>query len=856
MTQDISDTVYSTRSKALLGLVTQLTALGAQNDLDLPRITVIGNQSAGKSSVVEAISGITVPRDPGTCTRCPMECRLHSSSQGWSCRISIRYEYGHDGRRLREVTEKVFIGKIINKSQVELALRRAQFAVLNPDVPFEKVLAASAAELKGMTSPKSMPFSQNVVCVDLEGPDLTDLSFIDLPGLIQNAEPKVVQLVEDMVISHIKGDCIILVAIPMTDDIENQKALRLASQADRDGRRTIGVLTKPDMLGTGSTKAAQLWLDVIDGRRHPLVLGYYCTLQPNDDQRSAGIEHSTAREGETKFFETTAPWCQSTNPSNFGTHNLVSTLSKLLVQVIDRRLPGIREDASKQLSECREALTRVAPPISEEPATYMLSLITSFCADFQTLVRGNAESAELIRQHRQTFRKFKFAIRKTAPSFVPFESSHPMTNFYNCLDDEENDPVAKVSALAKSAMNLTQVRRHIDQSLTRELPNNVPYESKASLIVRFQTTWPEAVDECFEAVEAATLKVLQDMIERYFGRFNLLQSHIRTLITTLMDEHKEKCQTMLNATLATERMPYTQNDHYLESTTQGWLDKYRAIRSGNLVEDCPDPQTKNDSDSTSASFSGFDPNPNTTGGRTSDSSGQTPFSFAGLHTPLESPLSSSSSTSSTSNRSSSTFTFAPSTRPSQTLPFPFGAPPPSNGSTSSSWTQPSPVSANTAKPSSNAAHVKKPSTTSAETKTTEQIDDKALLEAISLLVKAGVPIASLSPTEIVGKLAPSDEFEKELKVMAEVRGYFQVAYKRMIDNIPRFIDLLFVRELGKTLQPFLISKFSLGTSSANERCEKYLGEDPHTVAKREELLARRKRLESVRRELDEYSLRV
>lgn len=104
------------------------------------------------------------------------------SSGPWSCQVSIRSEYSVDGARLREVTEVPFGEAIIDKSQVELALRRAQFAVLNPEVSFKKILNASAQELTNMATEKSIPFSQNVVCVDLEGPELTDLSFIDLPG--------------------------------------------------------------------------------------------------------------------------------------------------------------------------------------------------------------------------------------------------------------------------------------------------------------------------------------------------------------------------------------------------------------------------------------------------------------------------------------------------------------------------------------------------------------------------------------------------------------------------------------------------------------------------------------------------
>ncbi|CAL1697635.1 unnamed protein product [Somion occarium] len=65
----ISGSDYAARTQCLIMLITDLRALGAQADFNLPRIAVIGNQSVGKSSLVEAISGITLPRASGTCTR-------------------------------------------------------------------------------------------------------------------------------------------------------------------------------------------------------------------------------------------------------------------------------------------------------------------------------------------------------------------------------------------------------------------------------------------------------------------------------------------------------------------------------------------------------------------------------------------------------------------------------------------------------------------------------------------------------------------------------------------------------------------------------------------------------------------
>jgi hypothetical protein len=119
---------------------------------------------------------------------------------------------------LEEVSEKPFGTLITDKSDVELALRRAQVAVLNPSISPEDILTYSLEDLKDGARgiQRAVQFSRNVVCVDLEGPELTDLSFIDLPGIIQNAEPEIVKLVEDLVISHIKGNCLILVALPMT----------------------------------------------------------------------------------------------------------------------------------------------------------------------------------------------------------------------------------------------------------------------------------------------------------------------------------------------------------------------------------------------------------------------------------------------------------------------------------------------------------------------------------------------------------------------------------------------------------------------------------------------------------------
>ena len=81
-----------------------------------------------------------------------------------------------------EIREVPFGPVITDKSKVELALRRAQTAILNPKVDTRSFVDMEEAALKGLKAEKMLKFSRNVVCVDLVGPELTDLAFVDLPG--------------------------------------------------------------------------------------------------------------------------------------------------------------------------------------------------------------------------------------------------------------------------------------------------------------------------------------------------------------------------------------------------------------------------------------------------------------------------------------------------------------------------------------------------------------------------------------------------------------------------------------------------------------------------------------------------
>ncbi|KAK7436890.1 hypothetical protein VKT23_018911 [Stygiomarasmius scandens] len=781
---------YGSHRKRLIDLADRIRTHGAQQEFDVTQVVVIGNQSSGKSSVVEAISGINVPRDAGTCTRCPTHIRL-TPAANFSARISILYSDKKDSR------PRPFGGPITDKAKVEDVIRRAQLLALEPTLGMADLLIAPLEDIKELTvkHAEHTPFCRNVVSITVEGPGLTDLSFVDLPGLIQNAESKVVSLVEKMVMDYIKGNSIILVVLPMTDDMENQKALRLARTEDPQGLRTIGVLTKPDLLGPGSITAQERWKEVLEGRsRDSLGLGYFCTRQPDDAERALGATPTQARENEDAFFRNTSPWSSFIRREQFGIANLISVLNTQLTKRINDNLPRITQETEKRLRECRKELGSLPKPVEEAPATHMLGLITAFTDEIKLFVRGDVKAASLIQTHNDTYKIFKRNLAQTAPNFVPFLDAESYPYFTNCLDQDKEDEDTLVIIKGKG-FTINQMTACIKRAKTRELPNHIPFEAVVELILQFQEEWNSHMLECLQAIDASIRKFLGKAVNQHFSRHDPLRRFINSIIVELVERKRKECHAHVDILLKSEQTPRTLHQNDFQELTKAWYSKYKTLREQrtDAANGSSRPQSPvKTQPKMQYSPSGRPMKPLRTKKATDMFSttldGATPSRY-------DSPASMSSSTSTNPENSSQDWKPAP-------------APP---------FADPSPSGL--------------------------QEDDEEWNRILAKLAQRGLTV---SPAH--------DDYEEELKTMAEVRSYFQISFKRLVDIIPSIIDLCFVKGLAKDVQPFLVSKFDLCTESANEKCAQYLAEDESIVAKREALLARKKMLENVQQELIDFGL--
>ncbi|KAG1878986.1 P-loop containing nucleoside triphosphate hydrolase protein [Suillus subluteus] len=551
---DISSTDYALRRRELMKMMSDLKSMGAEALIDLPSVVVIGGQSAGKSSLVEAVSGINVPRDSGTCTRCPMECTMSSYATSWSCTITLRMGFDNNGKDMPNTVTVPFGRTITDRSEVEVWLRRAQAAILNPNVPSSSFHKKTIEELRSLKN--TLKFSRNVVCVSIEDPDATDLSFYDLPGLIQNEEAETVALVKSLAEHYTKKEnTIILTTIPMS-----------------------GVLTKPDTLGAGAINQRRKWVEIIEGRSedHTLRHGFYCVRLPDDAERTQRLSRAESQRRAAEYFDTTSPWNSVTDRRRFGIPGFVSDVSRLLIQLIEEALPRLREDIDKLLAQCNKEFDALPPPLANDPQIEVLGRVNAFCDVFKGFVNGSHEDKILAQRNRALYAIFKRDIRGTAPDFRPLENPEecpPLDDTQGKMTLTERDPGVKM-------MGIYDISKAIQEAIGWELPNNVPYQAKANLIAQFVKLWIAPSERCLAGINDVLDQVIDTLISVHFGRFKVLEGYVGNLIRTQVDICKALTKEAVKIALDLETTPYyTQNTHYLQTLSEKWLAYYKSVLS-------------------------------------------------------------------------------------------------------------------------------------------------------------------------------------------------------------------------------------------------------------------------------------
>ncbi|PYI35444.1 vacuolar sorting protein VPS1, dynamin [Aspergillus indologenus CBS 114.80] len=351
---------------ALLDKIDSLFACNIGEYINLPQLVVVGDQSSGKSSVLEGLTRLPFPRDSGLCTRFATQLIFRRNKNLTTRRISSSIIPASDSHPTRAG---------------ELQAWGASFEGSLSPVAFAAILE-EAHRLMGVSTrdkPTRLTFSKDIFRLEICGPDEDHLSIIDVPGIFKLTTPgrttkADIQLVREMVLGYMKNPrSILLTVVAANVDVANQEIIEMAREVDPDGERTLGVLTKPDLVDKG---AEQKILDIVAGRELPLKYGWILVRNLGQREMEKGaVDRDTAEAefGKTELWNTVAA-------DRYGISSLKTRLQETVTENARRTFPLVRAEISKKLKDAKTSLDMLGSErdTTSQQLRYLLDAVTRF----------------------------------------------------------------------------------------------------------------------------------------------------------------------------------------------------------------------------------------------------------------------------------------------------------------------------------------------------------------------------------------------------------------------------------------------------------------------------------------------
>ncbi|XP_028954356.1 phragmoplastin DRP1E-like, partial [Malus sylvestris] len=315
-------------------------------------LVVVGGQSSGKSLVLESIVGRDfLPRGSGMVTRRPLVLQLHKTEQG-----------------MQEYAEFLHLEK----------KRFTDFSAVRREIQDE------TDKITG----RSKQISNVPIHLSIYSPNVVNLTLIDLPGLtkvaVEGQPESIVQDIENMVHSYVeKPNCIILAITPANQDIATSDAIRIARLVDPTGERTLGVLTKLDLVDKGTNA-----LDVLEGRSYRLQHPWVGIVNRSQVDINKNVDMIAARRREREFFNSSPDYAHLA--SKMGSEYLANLLSKHLESVIKARIPGIASLINKSIRELEAELDYLGRPVAIDAGAQLYTIL-ELCQAFDRIFKEHLD---------------------------------------------------------------------------------------------------------------------------------------------------------------------------------------------------------------------------------------------------------------------------------------------------------------------------------------------------------------------------------------------------------------------------------------------------------------------------------
>ncbi|XP_067429771.1 dynamin-1a isoform X2 [Thunnus thynnus] len=332
------------------------SAIGQNANLDLPQIAVVGGQSAGKSSVLENFVGKDfLPRGSGIVTRRPLVLQLMNSPTEFA-------EFLHcKGKKF---------------------------------IDFDEVRQEIEAETDRITG-ANKGISPVPINLRVYSPHVLNLTLVDLPGMTKvpvGDQPADIEAqIREMLMQFVtKDNCLMLAVSPANSDLANSDALKIAKEVDPQGMRTIGVITKLDLMDEGTDAK-----DILENKLLPLRRGYIGVVNRSQKDIDGRKDINAAMAAERKFFLSHPAYRHLAD--RMGTPYLQKTLNQQLTNHIRDTLPALRAKLQSQLLSIEkevEEYKNFRPDDPSRKTKALLQMVQQFSVDFEKCIEGSGDQID------------------------------------------------------------------------------------------------------------------------------------------------------------------------------------------------------------------------------------------------------------------------------------------------------------------------------------------------------------------------------------------------------------------------------------------------------------------------------
>ena len=507
MAEDFSGSFYE-NLRSIITLVDHLRDAGLQKYIKLPRIATLGTQSSGKSSVLESIVGLNfLPRGEGVVTRRPLELRLvhtYDQSKPWA-----KFEGSET--------------KYQNFDEVRRNIER----------------------LTDEVAGRNKEIVDDPIVLTIYSGTCPDLTLIDLPGITRipvAGQPKDIErITKEMAYRYVSDPrTIILCVIPSNQDMSVSEALQMAKKVDPQGIRTLGVLTKIDIMDKGTNAAKML-----NGQEVPLRLGYVGVKNRSQHDIVSNMTVEQALREEEIYFSQHEVY--STLPQKLlGTQNLTKRVTNVLFTHIKALMPDILHEVVLKLKECEERVIELGPSAPTEPkqkVQLLWNMVTDFVEIYKSVIRGKYD-------RKRSSRLTKDLNQGTDIKMLFKDLLNDFTGDYQATKDFSDEDIK------------TAIAMHEGDSI----PGFPSVDVFIYLITPQMERLREPVLECLSQTHQNLESLAHQIIERILYRFPPLIGDVSDVVTRVLLQEKENCRSIVDRVVdAEESYIFTNDLEYLQN---------------------------------------------------------------------------------------------------------------------------------------------------------------------------------------------------------------------------------------------------------------------------------------------------